>query len=80
MTSEDLWDGGPLGCVRNLLAITRGEVPLNRAMGLPPELVDTPIGPGTPQVGVAVATVVNRWEPRVDADVVGSCRHHWGNG
>lgn len=51
--------------VRRLLATEPGTVPLSRDLGVPQDVVDTPISAAGARLQAAVIRAIRTWEPRV---------------
>lgn len=55
----------PSLCLKNLLSLEEGEVPLDRLRGLPAGLIDQPTGRAVPKLREAVRQVATTYEPRL---------------
>lgn len=63
-------NGQPQNCVRNILSITKGEVPYERAMGIDGDLFDKPTPEVKDIVLVDAQEQIEKYEPRVDINSI----------
>ena len=57
-------------CVKNLLRITRGEVPYERLKGLDPRMIDKPTVTVQPLIQQDARWLIETYEPRAEIDSI----------
>ena len=61
------WNGDVETCVKNLLQMERGEVPLDQLRGIRADLIDKPAAAVEPFYRANVIWVIENYEPRAEA-------------